>query len=89
MKLRSHDPKYLAHVERWWNVLLGRLAPFLYSRGGPIVMVQVGPLSHLLTISIVRYKELVRHKFHTCSSKELVRHKPQKGTNNGTGQTAL
>ncbi|KAK9809058.1 hypothetical protein WJX72_008691 [[Myrmecia] bisecta] len=41
MQLRVKDPAYLAHVERWWSVLLPKLAPYLYHRGGPIVMVQV------------------------------------------------
>lgn len=42
MKLRSSDPLYLAHVDRWWNALLPRMTPLLYVNGGPIVMVQVG-----------------------------------------------
>ncbi len=42
MKLRSSDPLYLAHVDRFWNQLLPRMTPLLYSNGGPIVMVQVG-----------------------------------------------
>ncbi|BDA51062.1 probable beta-galactosidase [Coccomyxa sp. Obi] len=41
MKLRSSDPLYLAHVDRWWNELLPRMTPLLYSNGGPIVMVQI------------------------------------------------
>jgi Glycosyl hydrolases family 35 len=41
MALRSNDPDYLFHVERWWRVLLPRIKPFLYRNDGPIVMVQV------------------------------------------------
>ena len=41
MRLRQNDPAYLAHVDRWWAMLFSKLAPFLYQRGGPIVMVQV------------------------------------------------
>jgi hypothetical protein len=43
MKLRSADPDWLLHVDRWWNVLLPKLAPYSRSRGGPILMVQVNP----------------------------------------------
>ncbi|KAK9816677.1 hypothetical protein WJX72_003581 [[Myrmecia] bisecta] len=41
MKLRSSDPVYLAHVDRWWSVLLPKMAQYMYYNGGPIVMVQV------------------------------------------------
>ena len=41
MKLRSSDPAYLQHVDRWFNALLPRLSSLLYRRGGPVVMVQV------------------------------------------------
>ncbi len=43
MELRKNDANYLAHVERWFNVLLPRMAPYLYHRGGPILMTQVCP----------------------------------------------
>ena len=43
MQLRSADPHWLLHVDRWWNVLLPKLAPYTRSRGGPILMVQVNP----------------------------------------------
>lgn len=41
MKIRTDDPLYLNHVDRFWGQLLPRMAPLLYSNGGPIVMVQV------------------------------------------------
>ncbi|CAL8467305.1 g6842 [Coccomyxa elongata] len=41
IKLRSDDPVYLTLVDRWWNVLLPKIGPFLYKRGGNILMVQV------------------------------------------------
>ena len=41
MQLRSSDPAYLQHVDRWFDVLLPKVAPYLYQRGGPVVMVQV------------------------------------------------
>ena len=43
MRLRTNDPAYLAHAGRWWTMLFSKLGPLLYQRGGPIVMVQVGP----------------------------------------------
>ena len=33
MRIRSDDPKYLMHVDRWWNALLPRLAHLTYQRG--------------------------------------------------------
>ncbi|CAL8469886.1 g9428 [Coccomyxa elongata] len=41
MKLRVNDPAYLGHVDRFWNVLLPKMAPYLYHRGGPILMTQI------------------------------------------------
>ncbi|VAH21963.1 unnamed protein product [Triticum turgidum subsp. durum] len=41
IKLRSSDSTYLSLVERWWRVLLPKVAPLLYENGGPIIMVQI------------------------------------------------
>ena len=41
MRLRSSDPHFLSLVDAWWRQLLPRLAPLTYSRGGPIILVQV------------------------------------------------
>ena len=46
MKIRTDDPLYLNHVDRFWGHLLPRLSPLTYQNGGPIVMVQVRPLVH-------------------------------------------
>lgn len=51
MELRRNDPEYLGHVERWFNVLLPKMAPYLYHRGGPILMTQVGDNTLLRTDS--------------------------------------
>jgi Glycosyl hydrolases family 35 len=32
----------MGFADRWWGQLLPRMAPFLYERGGPIIMMQVG-----------------------------------------------
>ena len=40
MALREADEDYLEQVERWWDELLPRLAPYLHQRGGPIILVQ-------------------------------------------------
>lgn len=45
MQLRSYDPDYLEHVDRWFSVLLPKVAPYLYQRGGPVVMVQVSVMT--------------------------------------------
>ena len=41
MKLRVYDEAYLGHVDRFWNTLLPKMAPYLHHRGGPILMTQV------------------------------------------------
>ncbi|KAM3299527.1 hypothetical protein ACQJBY_040828 [Aegilops geniculata] len=41
LKLRSSDSTYLSLVERWWRVLLPKVAPLLYENGGPVIMVQI------------------------------------------------
>ncbi|ONK59308.1 uncharacterized protein A4U43_C08F5110 [Asparagus officinalis] len=41
IRLRSSDPSFLQLVERWWGILLPKVAPLLYENGGPVVMVQV------------------------------------------------
>uniref|UniRef100_A0A804Q2I5 beta-galactosidase n=1 Tax=Zea mays TaxID=4577 RepID=A0A804Q2I5_MAIZE len=41
LKLRSSDSSYLSLVERWWGVLLLKVAPLLYNNGGPVIMVQI------------------------------------------------
>ena len=41
MRLRSSDPVYLAHVDRWWRVLFSCLRKYLVTSGGPILMVQI------------------------------------------------
>ena len=43
MGLRVADPDYLDHVDRWWGELLPRMAPYLHSRGGPIILTQARP----------------------------------------------
>ncbi|KGN59817.1 beta-galactosidase 17 [Cucumis sativus] len=40
-RLRSSDPGYLQWVERWWGIILPKVAPLLYNNGGPIIMVQI------------------------------------------------
>ncbi|KAF8393544.1 hypothetical protein HHK36_021788 [Tetracentron sinense] len=41
LKLRSSDPAFLHLVDRWWGILLPKIAPLLYNNGGPITMVQI------------------------------------------------
>ncbi len=41
IRLRTSDPVYLLHVDRWMSVLLGEIKPLLYENGGPIISVQV------------------------------------------------
>lgn len=50
MQLRSLDRNWLARVDAWWGQLLPRVAPFMASRGGPVLMVQVSDPSDACTL---------------------------------------
>lgn len=39
--LRTNDSQFLAQVDRWWGILLPRIQSYLYSNGGPVILVQV------------------------------------------------
>ncbi|XP_066141163.1 beta-galactosidase-1-like protein 2 [Euwallacea fornicatus] len=41
IKFRSSDPIYLKYVERYWNQLLPILEPLQFTKGGPIIGLQV------------------------------------------------
>ncbi|CAN8004535.1 unnamed protein product [Ixodes hexagonus] len=41
MRYRSSDKTYLDAVDKWLNVLLSMIEPYLYKNGGPIITVQV------------------------------------------------
>ena len=41
MKVRTKDPNYLHHVNRWWKILFQKIKPHLYENGGPVIMVQL------------------------------------------------
>lgn len=41
IELRTRDQNYTRHVEKWMDVLLEKLSPLLYGRGGPVILVQV------------------------------------------------
>ncbi|GAA1223893.1 beta-galactosidase [Kitasatospora nipponensis] len=41
LRLRCSEPRYLAAVDRWFDVLLPRVLPLLAERGGPVIAVQV------------------------------------------------
>lgn len=41
LKLRTNEPQYMAAAEKWLRVLYGKLRSYTYSRGGPIVIVQI------------------------------------------------
>ncbi|KAF2363364.1 Glycoside hydrolase 35 catalytic domain [Trinorchestia longiramus] len=42
LELRSSDPAFMSLVDNWYvNQLLPKMRPFLYSEGGPVIMVQV------------------------------------------------
>ncbi|MFC7306470.1 beta-galactosidase family protein [Streptomyces monticola] len=40
-RVRTRDPEYLAHVERWFGALLPQVVERQTDRGGPVIMVQV------------------------------------------------
>ncbi|KAJ0008037.1 hypothetical protein Pint_28944 [Pistacia integerrima] len=72
LKLRSSDPAYLrigicpySFVERWWGVLLPKIAPLLYDNGGPIIMVQYeNPNSNVQLRMNLGHMEMTRSYLH-------------------------
>lgn len=80
MEIRSADPRYMQHVERFWGTLLPLLQPYFYSQGGPILMLQVcahcggldinrcGALcntSKLSILALIQSPHLVVHSLYT------------------------
>ena len=41
IKLRTADPLFMEPVTAWYDQLLPKIRPLLYSNGGPVIMVQV------------------------------------------------
>lgn len=39
--MRTNDPVFMRFVRSWWQELLPRMKPLLFSHGGPILMVQI------------------------------------------------
>lgn len=39
--LRTNDRVFMKFVRSWWQQLLPRMRPLLFSEGGPILMVQI------------------------------------------------
>ena len=71
MELRKNDARYLGHVKRWFDTLLPRMAPYLYHRGGPILMTQVSKqdLSQYASISASCLSCTISWTDHICSVK--------------------
>ncbi|WP_329115831.1 glycoside hydrolase family 35 protein [Streptomyces sp. NBC_01465] len=40
-RVRTRDPEFLGHVDRWFHHLLHEIVPRQIDRGGPVIMVQV------------------------------------------------
>lgn len=73
MDLRKNDARYLGHIERWFNVLLPKMAPYLYHRGGPILMTQVCSASSrsALRQCYTGPKQTLHENFVPCHSSEV------------------
>lgn len=41
MRLRVNYPPFMRHVEDYYNVLIPRLVPWQFTKGGPVIMMQV------------------------------------------------
>lgn len=40
-RIRTSDPRFLSYVERYFEVLLEKLAPLQWTQGGPVIMMQL------------------------------------------------
>lgn len=61
MKLRTADPAYLQHVDRWWSHLFAQLRPHLLENGGPIIMLQASPSILVCTCLYAISKSHLQH----------------------------
>lgn len=41
IKLRTHEPTYIAAVDKWMNTLYAAVSSYNYAKGGPIALVQI------------------------------------------------
>lgn len=39
--IRTYENNYIAYVDKWWAKLLPVVKPYLYSAGGPVIMMQI------------------------------------------------
>ncbi|KAF0288395.1 Beta-galactosidase [Amphibalanus amphitrite] len=64
VSLRSSDPAYMEAVTGWYDQLLPRVRPLLYSNGGPVIMVQVeneyGSYSSCDAVYMTQLRDLLR-----------------------------
>ena len=76
--LRSSDPKYLEAVERYYNVLLPKLVPFLHKNGGPIILATVeneygsfgNDMNYMRFIADLMRKHGIDVPFNTCGGSD-------------------
>ena len=61
LRLRTEDPSYLALVDRWWAVLLPRIARHLYIRGGNVLMVQARRPARCVLVECLRASVRSQH----------------------------
>lgn len=74
MCLRSSDPAYMSAVERYYNVLLPKLVPFLHKNGGPIILAAVeneygsfgNDMAYLHALADMMRKHGIDVPFSTC-----------------------
>ncbi|GFY66718.1 beta-galactosidase-1-like protein [Trichonephila inaurata madagascariensis] len=70
MKMRFYDPNFIKYIDKWYNVLLPIIEPFLYNNGGPIISIQIE--NEYGYCGCDQYKAHLRDLFNTLLKKKVV-----------------
>ncbi|XP_055378548.1 beta-galactosidase [Condylostylus longicornis] len=64
IQLRTADINYLHEVRIWYGELMGRMRPYMYGNGGPIILVQVENEYGSFRACDQKYREWLRDETH-------------------------
>ncbi|GFV89318.1 beta-galactosidase-1-like protein [Trichonephila clavipes] len=70
MKMRFYDSNFIKYIDKWYNVLLPIIEPFLYNNGGPIISIQIE--NEYGYCGCDQYKAHLRDLFNTLLKKKVV-----------------
>nr|AYV89163.1 beta-galactosidase-like isoform X1 [Tetranychus evansi] len=72
VKLRSNDAIYMKYVEKWFDVLLPKIKPYLYKNGGPIITIQIENEYGAFGTCDFEYTSRLRDIVHSALGKDVI-----------------